>query len=116
MVLYISEAEGKNIYPEEIESLINNYDYVVESLVVEQKGRLVAYVHYNMEELTKNFITMKTEVNNFLDEKVSELSKEIMEYVNSKVGSFATIKMVISHAEPFEKTPTQKIKRYKYIS
>jgi len=109
-------ANGKNIYPEEIESLINNYDYVVESLVVEQKGRLVAYVHYNMEELTKNFNSMKTEVNNFLDEKVTELSKEIMEYVNSKVGSFATIKMVISHAEPFEKTPTQKIKRYKYIS
>ena len=46
-------ASGENIYPEEIESVINNFRGVVESLVVQQKGKLVALVHFNMEEIEK---------------------------------------------------------------
>ena len=48
-------ASGENIYPEEIESIINNFRFVVESLVVQQKGKLVALVHINMEELEKKY-------------------------------------------------------------
>ena len=44
-------SSGENIYPEEIESIINNFRFVNESLVVESKGKLVAMVHFNMEEL-----------------------------------------------------------------
>jgi len=46
-------ANGENIYPEEIESLINNFRHVVESLVVQQKGKLVALVHFDREGLEK---------------------------------------------------------------
>ena len=48
-------SSGENIYPEEIESIINNFRFVSESLVVESKGKLVAMVHFNMEELEKNY-------------------------------------------------------------
>jgi len=107
---------GENIYPEEIESLINNFDFVAESLVVEQKGRLVAYVHFNMEALQEKYNHMKSEVSGYLDEKINELRDELITYVNTRVSSFANIKTVVIHNEPFEKTPTQKIKRYKYLS
>lgn len=106
---------GENIYPEEIESLINNYDFVVESLVLEQKGKLVAFVHFNKEELSQKYQNLKSDVSNYLDEKIHELSEDLKRYVNSKVSSFASIKMIVVHTEPFEKTPTQKIKRYKYL-
>jgi len=48
-------ASGENIYPEEIESVINNFRFVVESLVIQQKGKLVALVHLNMEEIEKRY-------------------------------------------------------------
>lgn len=53
-------ASGENIYPEEIESLINRMRYVVESLVVEKKGKLVALIHLNMEEIERQYNSFKT--------------------------------------------------------
>ncbi len=53
-------ASGENIYPEEIESVINNFRFVVESLVIQQKGKLVALVHINMEEFEKKYQTSQT--------------------------------------------------------
>src|SRR4030042_293254 len=61
-------ASGENIYPEEIESVINNFRFVVESLVVEQKGKLVALVHLNMEELEKKYQTLKQDMADKADE------------------------------------------------
>ncbi len=55
-------ASGENIYPEEIESVINNFRFVVESLVIQQKGKLVAYVHLNMEELEKKYQNLKQDM------------------------------------------------------
>ena len=55
-------ASGENIYPEEIESIINNFRFVVESLVVQQKGKLVALVHINMEELEKKYQILKQDM------------------------------------------------------
>ena len=55
-------ASGENIYPEEIESVINNFRFVVESLVIQQKGKLVAYVHLNMEELEKKYQNLKDDM------------------------------------------------------
>ncbi len=109
-------SSGENIYPEEIESLINNYNFVIESLVMEQKGKLVAFVHFNMEELSAKYQNLKSEVTHYMDEKIQELSEELKLYINSKVSTFSSIKMIVAQHEPFEKTPTQKIKRYKYLS
>lgn len=105
-------SSGENIYPEEIESIINNFHFVTESLVVEQKGKLVALVHFNLEELERKYQNFKEEK----EIKIQELTNDLKFYINSKVNKFSTIKIITVQENPFEKTPTQKIKRYKYIS
>lgn len=110
-------ASGENIYPEEIESIINNFRFVNESLVVESKGKLVAMVHFNMEELEKQYQKLKTQAGNYkahLNEIIEEQKKELFEYVNSRVNNFSKLQLVMIQSEPFEKTPTQKIKRFLY--
>lgn len=114
---------GENIYPEEIESLINNFRHVVESLVVEQKGKLVALVHFDREEMERKFHEMATELSNKIDikgitkkvdETIDELTSELKQYINTRVNKFSKIQSLISHPDPFKKTATQKIKRYLY--
>jgi len=107
-------ANGENIYPEEIESLINNFKHVVESVVVEQKGRLVALVHFNQEELEKAYRQMYGEMSEKLELQIEELKKELQQHVNARVNKFSRLQAVVIHREPFQKTATQKIKRYLY--
>jgi long-chain acyl-CoA synthetase len=107
-------ASGENIYPEEIESIINNFRYVVESLVVQQKGKLVAYVHINMEELEKKYHALKQDMTKQFEEKVDEVLYELQEYVNSQVNKFSQIQKVVLQPVPFQKTATLKIKRFLY--
>jgi long-chain acyl-CoA synthetase len=115
-------SSGENIYPEEIESVINNFRFVVESLVVQQKGKLVALVHLNMEELENKYTHIKEEVSKQfeekitkqLEEKVAEMVLELRDYVNSRVSKFSQIQKIIIHPDPFQKTATLKIKRFLY--
>jgi len=107
-------ASGENIYPEEIESVINNFRFVVESLVIQQKGKLVAYVHLNMEELEKKYHHLKEDMSRQFEEKKNELLAELKEYVNSKVNKFSQINKVVNQPSPFQKTATLKIKRFLY--
>jgi len=108
-------ASGENIYPEEIESVINKMRFVLESLVVEKKGKLVAMIHLNMEEVEENFKHMKSEAQQFINEKSEEILKEIHKKVNEQVNKFSRIQQVVLQPNPFEKTPTKKIKRFLYI-
>lgn len=107
-------ASGENIYPEEIESVINKMRFVLESLVVEKKGKLVAMIHLNMDELEENFKNLKTEAKNFLHEKAEEILSEIHKKANAELNKFSRIQQVILQPNPFEKTPTKKIKRFLY--
>lgn len=107
-------ASGENIYPEEIESVINNFRFVVESLVIQQKGKLVAMVHLNMDELEKKYQHMKEDMSEKYEEKKEELLAELKEYVNSNVNKFSQITKVIFQPVPFQKTATLKIKRFLY--
>ncbi len=107
-------ANGENIYPEEIESLINNFKHVVESVVVEQKGKLVALVHFNQEELEKAYRQMYGEMTEKLEHQIEELKKELQQHVNARVNKFSRLQKVVVQHEPFQKTATQKIKRYLY--
>lgn len=107
-------ASGENIYPEEIESIINNFKFVVESLVVEQKGKLVALVHINMEELEKKYLNLKQDMTRQLEDKVDEMLNELQLYVNSQVNKFSQIQKVVLQPVPFQKTATLKIKRFLY--
>jgi long-chain acyl-CoA synthetase len=107
-------ASGENIYPEEIESVINNFRFVVESLVIQQKGKLVALVNINMEELEKRYQHMKSEVTKQFEDNIDEVLRELQDYVNSRVNKFSQINKVVLQPVPFQKTATQKIKRFLY--
>jgi len=108
-------SSGENIYPEEIESVINNFKYVLESVVVQQKGKLIAMVHFNREELEKQYKNFKKEINSYIDNITEDLMKELKTHVNSKVGKYSQIQLVVIQNEPFKKTATHKIKRFLYL-
>jgi long-chain acyl-CoA synthetase len=119
----ILTSSGENIYPEDIELLINNFKFVQESLVVEQKGKLVAMVKINYEEMGAQYnkfkegLQCKIEENyRELERKIEDLQKELQLYINSKVNRFSQISSVVilPFASDFEKTSTMKIKRYLY--
>ncbi|MDX8338304.1 AMP-binding protein [Draconibacterium sp. IB214405] len=107
-------ASGENIYPEEIESVINKMRFVLESLVVEKKGKLVAMIHLNTEEIEEHFKHLKLEAKNFISDRSDEILQEIMKKVNQEVNKFSRINQVVLHPMPFERTPTRKIKRFLY--
>ncbi|MEZ7873729.1 MAG: AMP-binding protein [Bacteroidales bacterium] len=104
---------GENIYPEEIEAVINEHDLVLESLVINTKGKLTAMVHYNYEQIEK-LHTFNDEAVINMEQRVFEVKKELLEYVNSRVNKSSRILDITEQAVPFEKTATQKIKRYLY--
>lgn len=100
---------GENIYPEEIEKVINDIDEVNESIVMERDGRLVALVQFN-----DNIIDWDQEGEDQFFEKLEARKKAIISYVNKHVNKFSKINDVEVMKEPFEKTATQKIRRFKY--
>jgi len=115
-------ANGINIYPEEIESIINSFRNVVESIVVEKKGKLIALVHLNNEELEKQFQAWLYETRQAQKDAVATLQEfidqqllELKMYVNARVNKYSQVQFVINYVQPFEKTATQKIKRFLYI-
>ena len=113
----IVSASGENIFPEEIESVINNFRNVVESLVIERKGKLVALVLLNMEEMEAKYQSLREQAelyNKKLDDMLDELLDELQLYVNSHVNKFSQVQVVLLQQVPFERTPTQKIKRFLY--
>lgn len=103
-------ASGENIYPEAIESLINQFRGVVESLVIERSGRLIARVLLDYEQLAEQVTEqMKGHAGN-----TAAYLEDIRRQVNARLSSFSRLTEVVEQREPFEKTPTFKIKRYRY--
>ena len=100
---------GENIYPEEIEQVINNIEGVEESLVMERDGKLVALVKFTDNALDWN---QATEDKWF--EELESRKQAVLDWVNKTVGKNSKIGEVDAMKEPFEKTATQKIRRFKY--
>ncbi|MBD5175180.1 MAG: long-chain fatty acid--CoA ligase [Bacteroidales bacterium] len=96
---------GQNIYPEEIEQILNNMPYVAESLIVDKSGKLVALIYPDIENATKQGISM-TQLEDMMKDNVKKLNTELPAY--SQVAD-----LKIFHEE-FEKTPKRSIKRYLY--
>ena len=100
---------GENIYPEEIENVINNVEGVSESIVVERDGKLVALV-----QPAENFIQWDKESEDKLYEKLDNWKAKVLKVTNKSVSKASQVSSVEVMKEPFEKTATQKIRRFKY--
>ncbi len=101
----ILSANGQNIYPEEIESKINNMPYVMESLVIENKGKLIALVYPDYEAVDSQNLTQ---------DQLQEMMEENRNAVNSILGKYEKITKIQLYPHEFEKTPKKSIKRYLY--
>ncbi len=103
---------GENIYPESIESLINNMSFVQESLVVPENGGLLALIKIDIKAFAEK---KKMDINDAKEEAkkyILSLRKE----VNAQLSAFSRIDEVELQEEEFERTPSQKIKRFLYAT
>lgn len=110
----IVSGNGENIYPEEIESVINDFDLVMESLVIEKKGKLIAKVHFNYDEIKNGDYLISDSAALSYKEKLDKIKRELLEFVNDRVNKSSKIAQIEDQLAPFEKTATQKIKRFLY--
>lgn len=108
---------GENIYPEDIESVLNSHVYITESVVTEHEGKLVALVHFDKEALEARYEDLvdswhqkKAEWEKFRD----QLMADIKVWVNERVNRNSRISTVKEEEEEFIKTPTKKIRRFMY--
>jgi long-chain acyl-CoA synthetase len=101
----ILTSSGQNVYPEEIESQLNNLPCVEESLVIENNGKLVALVYPDLESVDRACLRGK---------QVESLMEENRRTLNSILPGFSQIARLKVMYEEFEKTPTKKIKRQLY--
>ncbi len=110
-------SNGENIYPEEIEAVLNSSEIVSESLVMEYKGKLTARVHLKMEVMEEQLQHLKenaAEYKKQMQVKADEALEELMIHVNQHVARNSKLQMMILQLAPFEKTATHKIKRFLY--
>ena len=96
---------GQNIYPEEIESLLNTRSAIAESVVVEKEGRLYALVYPDFEYLKTAGID---------DKGLEKILEKYLKETNEHLPAYMRLTRIILHKEEFEKTPKQSIKRYLY--
>jgi len=104
-------SAGENIYPEQIESTINQEEYVLDSLVMEQDKKLIARIHLDYEAIDKIF----SGSNEKIKQDIALYLEDMRVRTNSKLSSFCKINKFVEQIEPFVKTPTKKIKRYLYV-
>jgi len=98
----ILSANGQNIYPEEIEAVVNNQPYVIESVVVDRGARLVALVYTDSEKMKAEAVD------------VEAFKKDLMAEVNKSMPAYSKVNLVEIMDQPFEKTPKMSIKRFMY--
>ena len=96
---------GQNIYPEEVETVINSQPYVVDSLVVEDNGGLTALIYPDFQQGEKDGMSQEAFVK-YMEGTLGELNQELPNY--------AKLKKIEVMSEDFERTPKKSIKRYLY--
>ena len=101
----ILSANGQNIYPEEVEAVVNSQNYVVESVVVDRASKLVALVYLDEDAIKKAGLDA---------EAVSDIPEDIRIASNRKLPVYSQLTKVEVVAVPFEKTPKMSIKRFLY--
>lgn len=101
----ILSANGQNIYPEEVEAIINDQPYVAESVVVDRASKLVALVYFDQDAIKRDNLDAET---------VADLPERVRVNSNKKLPSYSQLTKVEVQETPFEKTPKMSIKRFLY--
>ena len=101
----ILSANGQNIYPEEVEAVINDQPYVGESLVVDRASKLVALVYLDQDAIKRD---------NLDEETISDIPEKVRQNSNKKLPNYSQLTKVEIQEQPFEKTPKMSIKRFLY--
>jgi long-chain acyl-CoA synthetase len=96
---------GKNIYPEEIEAVINNKDYITESVVISVDNKLIGLIYPDFEMLKRD---------NISDEQFNKILDTTRKEVNDRLPEFMAVSKFKIHPEEFAKTPKRSIKRFLY--
>ena len=96
---------GQNIYPEELEAVVNNQPYVMESVVVDRGGKLVALVFLDEQAIAKSLLD---------NEAKAEIPENIRLGANRQLPNYSQIAKVELMDKPFEKTPKMSIRRFLY--
>ncbi|MGI6338581.1 MAG: AMP-binding protein [Bacteroidales bacterium] len=96
---------GKNIFPEEIESVFNNMDYIAESLVISEDNKLVALIHPDYEMMKRDNIT---------EEQLNKIFEDARKDVNERIPDYMAVHKFRIHPEEFVKTPKRSIRRFLY--
>ena len=98
----ILSANGQNIYPEEIEAVVNNQPYVIESVVISRGPRLVALVYMDSEKIKAEEVDIEAYKNTMMVE------------INRAMPAYSKVNLIETMENPFEKTPKMSIKRFLY--
>ena len=101
----ILTANGQNVYPEELEAIINNQPYVGESVAVDRAGKIVALVYLDKDAINRDKLD---------DEAISDIPEKVRVGANRKLPNYSQIAKVEVVLVPFEKTPKMSIKRFLY--
>ena len=104
----ILSSSGQNIFPEEIESKLNNLPFVMESLIIERNKKLVALIYPDYEGLDALGLNTPESIKSVMDENLKTL--------NSQIGNYEQISKIQLYPTEFEKTPKKSIKRFLYNS
>ncbi len=96
---------GQNIYPEEVEAVLDTRPYVLESLVIEDNGGLTALIYPDFDMAAKEGMNQSTFIK-YMEDTLPEVNKELPNY--------AKLKKIEVMSEAFERTPKKSIKRYLY--
>lgn len=103
----ILSASGQNIYPEEIEAKLNNLPFIAESLVIEDKGKLIALAYPDYDSADEQKLDK-----NALEDAMNDNLK----LLNSMVAGYEQVSKIQIYPKEFEKTPKKSIKRYLYTA
>ncbi len=101
----ILSANGQNIYPEEVEAVINANNYVAESVVVDRASKLVALVYLDRDAIRRDKLD---------EEAVSDIPETVRTNSNRQLPSYSQLTKIEIVLAPFEKTPKMSIKRFLY--
>lgn len=101
----ILSANGQNIYPEELEAVINSQEYVIESVVVDRAGKLVGLVYFDSDAMKKAGMTA---------EDIDSYRETLKISANKLLPSYSKLATIEAMDKPFEKTPKMSIKRFMY--